>query len=109
MEERKMEITIFAKKRQTRDGKKSFFTYLTTLVKKDGSPVTCAVKFAAPADPPDPLSCPLNIIVAKDDCNMVIEPYTNDKTGETRDSFRLWVKNYVIGSPYIDHSMDDFM
>ena len=104
-----MEITIYAKKRQTRDGKKSFFSYLTTLKKKDGSPCTCAVKFATPAENPDPLSCPLNIVIKKEYCNMVVEPYTNDKTGEVRDSYRLWIKDYSIGSPYVDHSMDEFM
>lgn len=104
-----MEITIFAKKRQTRDGKKYFFSYLTTLKKKDGSPCTCAVKFAAPAENPDPLLCPMNIVVDKSECHMVIEPYTNERTGEVKDSYRLWVKNYKPGSPYVDHSMDDFM
>ena len=104
-----MEITIFAKKRQTRDGKKYFFSYLTTLKKKDGSPCTCVVKFATPAENPDPLLCPMNIVVDKSDCNMVIEPYTNERTGEVKDSYRLWVKNYKPGSPYVDHSMDDFM
>ena len=104
-----MEITIFAKKRQTRDGKKYFFSYLTTLKKKDGSPCTCAVKFASPAENPDPLSCPMNIEIEKNDVNMVVEPYTNERTGEVNDSYRLWVRNYQLGSPYVDHSMDDFM
>ena len=104
-----MEITIFAKKRQTRDGEKSFYSYLTTLVKKDGSPCTCAVKFAQPAKNPDPLDCPMNIEIEKADVNMVIEPYTNEKTGEVKDSYRLWVKAYKPGHPYVDHSMDDFM
>lgn len=103
------EIAIFAKKRQTRDGKKSFFTYLTTLTKNDGTPVTCAVKFAAPAENPDPLSCPLNITVHKEDCNMSVEDYISEKTGEIRPSYRLWIKRYGIGTPYVDHSMDDFM
>ena len=104
-----MEITIFAKKRQTRDGKKYFFSYLTTLKKKDGSPCTCAVKFASPAENPDPLLCPMNIVIEKNDVNMVIEPYTNERTDEVKDSYRLWIKNYKPGSPYVDHSMDDFM
>ena len=109
MAENTMEITVYAKKRQTRDGKESFFSYLTTLKKKDGSPCTCAVKFAAPAKNPDPLECPMNIIVRKEDCNMVVEPYTNDRTGETKDSYRLWIKNFEMGSPYVDYSMDDFI
>lgn len=104
-----MEITIYAKKRTTRDGKKTFFSYLTTLKKKDGSPCTCAVKFAQPAENPDPEDCPLNIIVERKDCNMSVEPYTNERTGQIQNSYRLWIKNYVVGQPYVDHSMDDFM
>lgn len=102
-----MEITIFAKKRQTQDGRKSFYTYLTTLTKKDGSPVTCAVKFTGDAEQPDPLSCPQNIIVNTKDCNMSKEDYT-DKNGEKHTAFRLWVKRYEPGSEYVDHSMDEF-
>lgn len=104
-----MEITIYAKKRTTRDGKKTFFSYLTTLKKKDGSPCTCAVKFAQPAENPDPLDCPINILVDRKDCNMSVEPYTNERTGQIQNSYRLWIKNYTVGSPYVDHSMDDFM
>lgn len=108
MAENTMEICIYAKKRQTRDGKKSFFSYLTTLKKSDGSPCTCAVKFAQPAGDPDPLECPMNIIIRKEDCNMVTENYTDNKTGEVKPSFRLWIKDYKPGSPYVDHSMDEF-
>ena len=104
-----MEITIYAKKRTTRDGKKTFFSYLTTLKKKDGSPCTCAVKFAQPAENPDPMDCPINILVDRKDCNMSVEPYTNERTGQIQNSYRLWIKNYTIGTPYVDHSMDDFM
>ena len=103
-----MEITIFAKKRQTADGRKTFYTYLTTLTKKDGSPVTCAVKFSGDAESPDPLSCPMNIVVDTANCNMAREDY-QDKNGDTRTAFRLWVKAYAAGSPYVDHSMDEFV
>ena len=103
-----MEITVYAKKRQTRDGKKSFFSYLTTLKKSDGSPCTCAVKFAGDAENPDPLSCPINIVVDKQDCNMAVEQYTDNKSGEVKDSYRLWVKKYRPGTPYVDRSMDEF-
>ena len=102
-----MEITIFAKKRQTSDGRKSFYTYLTTLTKKDGSPVTCAVKFTGDAEAPDPLSCPMNIVVRKEDCNLSKEDYM-DKNNEKHTAFRLWVKRFEPGTPYIDHSMDEF-
>lgn len=104
-----MEISIFAKKRITADGKKSFFSYLTTLVRRDGTPCTCVVKFVQPAEAPDPLDCPCNIVVTKDDCNMTQESYTDKKSGEVRTSYKLWIKKYSAGSPYVDHSMDDFM
>mgnify|MGYP003290134118 CR=1 FL=1 len=104
-----MEITIFSKKRSTADGKKTFYSFLTTLTRKDGTPCTCSVKFVAPAESPDPLDCPCNIIVDKADCNMAMEDYTDKKSGETRKSYKLWVKAYTAGSPYVDHSMDDFM
>lgn len=104
-----MEITIFAKKRTTRDGKKSFYSYLTTLTRKDGTPCTCSVRFTAPAEGPDPLECPCNILVEKADCNMAVEKYTDDKTGETRESHKLWIRAYKNGAEYVDHSMDDFM
>ena len=102
-----MEITIFAKKRTTAQGK-TFFSYLTTLTRKDGTPCTCAVKFAAPAENPDPLDCPCNILVEKEDCNMAVEDYT-DKNGEVKKSYKLWIKAYKTGSAYVDHSMDEFM
>ena len=104
-----MEITIFAKKRTTADGRKTFFSFLTTLTRKDGTPCTCAVKFTAPCEAPDPIDCPMNILVEKDACNMSQEDYTDKTTGETRKSYKLWVREYRAGSPYVDHSMDDFM
>lgn len=104
-----MEITIFAKKRTTSDGRKTFFSYLTTLTRKDGTPCTCSVRFTDQAEAPDPLNCPCNILVDKGDCNMSKEDYTDAKTGETRVSHRLWVKKYRPGSEYVDHSMDEFV
>ena len=104
-----MEITIFSKKRSTADGRKTFFSYLTTLTRKDGTPCTCSVRFAAPAEAPDPLNCPVNIVVNKEDCNMSKEDYTDSKTGEVRVSHKLWIKAYTLGSEYVDHSMDEFM
>lgn len=103
-----MEITIYAKKRTTSDGRKTFYSYLTTLTRNDGSPCTCGVKFAAPAEAPDPLDCPLNVIIEKGDCNMAEEKYINSKTGEESIGRKLWIKNYKQGSPYVDHSMDEF-
>ena len=102
------EITIFAKKRTTSDGRKSFYSYLTTLTRKDGTPCTCSVKFVAPAENPDPVDCPMNIQINLSDCNLSVENYL-DRNGETKESHKLWVKAYKPGTPYQDHSMDDFI
>lgn len=104
-----MEITLYAKRRTTADGKKSFFSFLTTLTKKDGTPLTCSVRFTGNDNSePDPDECPMNIIIEKGDCNLSSEKYTDNKTGEVRDSFRLWVKKWSPGSPWRDTSMDEF-
>ena len=110
-----MEITVFAKKRQTKTGK-IFFNYLSTLHKKDGTEVSCDVKFREDAGQPKPEQCPINIVVDKGDCNLVNRKYsrreTDEFTGEvvTMESMRptLWVSAWKQGSAYVDHSMDDF-
>lgn len=103
-----MEITLFAKKRQTADGRKNFYSFLTTLTRKDGTPCVCSVKFTAPAEEPEPFDCPMNIIVDKADCNLANEKYT-DKQGFEKVSHKLWIKRYSKGSPYVDKSLDDFV
>lgn len=111
-----IEITIFAKKRQTNQGK-VFFSYISTLHKADGSEVSCDVKFRDEAGNPKPESCPQNIIIDKGDCNLVNRRYTvkttDEFTGEIMEEKRnravLWVARWKPGSAYVDHSMDDFV
>lgn len=102
-----MEITIFAKRRQTMKGQ-TFYSYLTTLTRKDGTPCTCSVKFLEPAETPDPIECPMNIVVEPHDVSMSKEKYT-DKDGTEKYSHKLWVRAYKQGSPYVDKSMEDFI
>lgn len=102
-----MVITIYAKRRVTRDGSKSFYSYLTTLTRKDGTPLTCSVRFSGEKEP-DPAECPMNIDIDKGDCNLASEKYTDVKTGEERSSYRLWVKKWKPGPEYRDTSLDDF-
>ena len=107
------EISIFAKKRTSSDGK-PFVTYLSTLVRKGGEKVPVEVKFADEAGSPKPESCPCNIIVEK--ANMQDRKYVVDavdeSTGavykENRVAKRLWVSKWKNGSAYVDHSMDDY-
>lgn len=102
-----MEITIFAKKRTTKEGK-IFYTYLTRLNRKDGFEETSQVKFREPAVAPKPENCPCNIIATKNNMNMSKKILTDTETGEIIESRTLWISNYVAGSEYIDHSMDDY-
>lgn len=102
-----MEITIFAKKRESKDGRK-FTSYLTTLTKKNGDKNTVSVKFREEAGQPDAKNCPLNIVVEKADLNMATRNYTVEDTGEVRVAYTLWVSNWKPGKPYVDHSMDEY-
>lgn len=106
-----MEITIFAKRRTTKEGK-PFFQYLSTLTRKDGTTNTVRVAFRD-ADgenkPPRPDSCPRNIIIDKEHSNMATTRYTDEKTGEIKERQTLWLTKWEQGSEYVDHSMDDYI
>ena len=103
-----MQIVVFAKKRNTKEGK-LFYTYLTKLVKKDGTEVTTAVKFRDVCGEPRPEVCPCNLIINKEDCNFSSNIINNEETGEIITSNTLWVNKWEMGDPYVDHSMDEFM
>lgn len=101
-----MIITVFAKNRTTKDGRK-FQSYITKLAKKDGTTDTVSVKF-----PPDeaPKEFPCNIVITdKGDCNISEKEFVNTETGVTGKGKTLWVKKYTMGEPYVDHSLDDYV
>lgn len=101
-----MRLTIFAKKRTTKEGK-PFSTYLTTLTKKSGESIVTQVKFSTECVQINPLNCPLNIEVEKKDCNYSEKKITAGE--ETKISRTLWVKNYSVAKiPFEDTSMDEF-
>lgn len=105
-----MEITIFAKKRTNKEGK-TFYTFLSTLNRKDGTTDTVRVAFRDTGDnhPPKPDSCPRNIIIDKATCNMAARRYTDSATGEIKESRTLWITEWQPGSEYVDRSMDDYV
>lgn len=102
-----MEITIFAKRRQTNEGK-TFFNYLSQLTNKSGEVIPVQVKFCDSCGQPRPEDCPCNIIVDKSDANMTTREYTDNATAEIRLARVLWVTKWAKGSEYVDHSLDDF-
>lgn len=102
-----MEITIFAKKRNTKEGK-LFITYLSTLTKKSGEKETVSVKFKDTCPAPKPEDCPLNIVIEKQNANLSSRMFTNPNNGEVAISKTLWVTEYTLGGEYVDTSLDDY-
>ena len=102
-----MEITIFAKRRTGKDGK-NFYSYLSTITNKAGETRTVTVKFRESAPNLKPEFCPCNFVVTKDNCILSKKTYTREDTGEPAESYTLWVSDWVKGSDYVDHSMDDY-
>ena len=100
------ELTIFAKKRRSADGKKTFVSYLTTLTKKDGTTEKVGVKFREDAG--EPKECPCNILIEKNDANLSVRQYIREDTGEAAEAKTLWVTAWKAGSKYVDHSLDEY-
>lgn len=101
-----MEITLFAKRRTSKEGK-TFFQYITTLNRKDGTSETMRVCFRN-VDAPKPESCPRNIITTRDNSNVATRHYNDLSTGEVKTARTLWVSAWEPGSEYVDHSLDEY-
>ena len=99
--EKILELTIFAKKRSTKDGKK-FATYFTTMPGRDKAN---KVKFREECGAPE---CPANIVLRKGDANLSKETYTDEVTGEVKAVDVLWISKWEAGAPYEDKSMDEW-
>lgn len=102
-----MEITVFAKKRTSKTGK-DFYSYLTTLTRKDGSECVATVRFRDGAGYPDPERCPMNLIVDRSAANMATRSYKREDTGEMAIAYTLWVTAWKEGKPFVDSSLDEF-
>lgn len=102
-----MEVTVFAKKKKTHEGRQ-FHVYLTHLTRKTGEDQVLSVKFRDECGAPKPEKCPMNLIIEKGDANISKKNYTREDTGEPATSYTMWVTNWKEGSPYEDHSFDDF-
>lgn len=102
-----MKATIFAKRRMTSEGK-VFYTYLTTLTRKDGSEVIASVKFRDACGVPKPESCPMNIIFDKSAANLSKHTFVKESTGDVCEGYTLWVTDWMEGEPYVDNSLDDY-
>lgn len=102
-----MNLTVFAKSKTTKEGK-PFNTYFSKLTKKDGTEVSVELKFREECGAPKNFPC--NIIVDKQDANLVEKEITYEKDGEEKEALqrRMWISKWTDGEPYVDHSLDDF-
>lgn len=103
-----MEISVFAKKRTTSEGK-SFYSYLSRITKKDGTELPVTVKFREDScKPVPPADCPCNIIINKDVSSLSSKKFETED-GQTGIGYTLWVGEWELGGEYVDHSLDDFI
>lgn len=113
-----MEINIFGKKGINSEGR-TFPIYFSTLTKKDGSQDSVNVKFREACGSPDLKDCPCTIYVEREKANLVIKPIIveddgvksvlTDDNGEVKMRRTLWISEWQMVGPYIDHSLDDYI
>lgn len=106
-----MKVLVFAKKRQTKDGK-NFTAYVSKLTKKNGEEITAGVKFREECGAPKAEECPCYIEINKTDANLATRKteITTDE-GEIKEIEQktLWVSAWKMSQDkYVDKSLDDF-
>lgn len=103
-----MELTIFAKKRRTKEGK-AFNVYVSKLKKHNGDEDYVTVRFTGEQAAPNGDKCPVIIDVNKEDANISVRHGVNELTGEEVERKTLWIKNFRYSeTKYVDHSLDDY-
>lgn len=109
-----MKITLFSKKKHTKEGKE-FNVFVGTLNRKDGTNQYMTVKYSGDDKRLDfdGRKCPYIIEFNKEDANITkkTRTLTDKETGETKSitNYTLWLKNYKESSEkFIDHSLDEF-
>lgn len=105
MENKQVFLAIFAKHVRTADN--DFFSYLTTMKKKDGTEVTMQVKFRKKCGAPDGDICPRMICVNTKDMNYNKDEWDTDD-GKHIVANTLWISNWTDAGEYNDTSLDDF-
>lgn len=102
-----MQLTIFAKRAQSKEGK-VFYNYLSSLVNKvTGEENVIRVKFRDSCGAPKPESCPRNIIVEKVNANLTMREITRED-GTQVTTRTMWVTAWDDGPAYVDHSLDEY-
>lgn len=106
-----MKVLVFAKKRQTKEGKQ-FTAYVSRLTKKDGEEITTGVKFREECGSPKAEECPCYIEIDKANANLTtkkMDVTTEDGEIKEVESKTLWVSKWEMSKEkYVDTSLDDF-
>lgn len=106
-----MKVLVFAKKRQTKEGK-NFTAYVSRLTKKDGEEITTGVKFREECGSPKAEECPCYIEIDKANANLTtkkMDVTTEDGEIKEVESKTLWVSKWKMSNEkYVDTSLDDF-
>lgn len=102
-----MKVAVFAKKKQTKDGR-PFTSYVGKLKKKDGSELYVEIKFREECGAPKPEQLPAYIEFDKPEGNLSTRAYTTQE-GDEGVSFRLWLSGWRFSDEkFEDHSLDEF-
>ena len=111
-----MKITIYAKKRQSKDGR-TFYVYLSKLEKKNGDEIPVTVHFKQSAGLPNPENCPCVIEFDRKTANLStkekhfakVDCVTGEKVETITLDNQLWISAYTVcAGEYVDNSLDDF-
>lgn len=102
-----MEITVFASKRTTKEGKPYSVFTSRLLNKRTGETFGVRVKFRDGSPMLRGDQCPCNIILQPGDSSLSPKKY--EKDGVERTSYTLWLSGWRMSpNAFVDHSMDDF-
>ena len=114
-EKKIMQMNIFGK--QVSHEGRTFATYFTRLTNtKTGETKSFNVKFRQEASQPDIFDCPCIIEVPREKMNLqekvIYDKETDlpvtDEDGNVKISNNIWISQWSMVGPYVDHALDDY-
>lgn len=104
-----MNLTIFAKNKETKDGKK-FVEYSTHIQRRDGTEQFAIVKFTRGTSVPRQEDCPLNVIINKEDASLAKKAWVSADGEKHGMNYTLWVDEWTpdTENPFRDTSLDEY-
>lgn len=111
-----MKITIYAKKRSTKEGK-TFHVFLSKLTAKNGDEIPVTVHFKQSSGLPNPDKCPCVIEFDRTTANLSkkekhfarVDVVTGEKVETITIDNQLWLSEFTVcDGEYKDTSLDEF-